>query len=619
MDTLDVDGDGVACPVDHLWLVGTPCSGANQDCNDLDSSIHPGAVERCGDGIDQDCDGRADESCPSVNDDSDRDGYTAASRGGTDCDDSNPAVYPGAADRCGDGLDQNCDGSDSVCAADEDGDRFLDPADCAPRDRDIYPGAQEVCNGRDDDCDGTVDEGNPLIATAGGLEEPAKCGIECPFGVPCACRQGPNVCTTFSGGRAGPMSGSASIQCFGRDSSQVGIEECNGIDDDCDGVIDGNLDAACYPGDRADLTHGNAICVEGTDRCPAAPVNERRDCVANADCVAGQTCVFSTCAVPQPVVCQQYQLPENEVCDGLDNDCNGQTDEGIPERPCGSSVGICELGTERCRDGRLECDGAVGGSNESCDGQDNDCDGRIDEDWRDLGDACSRGQGECRRQGVIVCRNNGRGSRCNAPEVNGMNETCDGLDNDCDGRTDEQLQRECDPAPGGGRQCSPGLQRCANGRWGACMGGTVAMDEICDGQDNDCDGQNDEDLSRPCGNDVGACEAGEQTCARGEWGDCRDAVGQSQERCDGVDNDCDGITDEGIVQACGDDAGACVQGSQTCIDGEFGDCVGGVGPVDEICDGLDNDCDGDTDEDLDNCGWVWLPRPRSALCRFNCS
>ena len=76
------------------------------------------------------------------------------------------------------------------------------------------------------------------------------------------------------------------------------------------------------------------------------------------------------------------------------------------------------------------------------------------------------------------------------------------------------------------------------------------------------------------------------------------------ELCDGVNNDCDGETDEGCecivgdTQNCGSDVGQCVYGTQTCdISGQWGECAGGVGPSEEVCDGEDNDCDGTDDED----------------------
>ena len=172
------------------------CAGA--DCDDDDAAVHPGAVEVAGDHVDQDCDGV--EICYA---DADDDGYTdgsevtstdascsgpgeldAAAPGG-DCDDDDPASHPGAAEVPGDGTDQDCDGEEQ-CYADGDADGYTDgglvassdltcsgagtadasvaTGDCDDDDDAVHPGADEVCNDRDDDCDGTVDGPDSLDA-----------------------------------------------------------------------------------------------------------------------------------------------------------------------------------------------------------------------------------------------------------------------------------------------------------------------------------------------------------------------------------------------------------------------------------------------------------------------
>ena len=103
--------------------------------------------------------------------------------------------------------------------------------------------------------------------------------------------------------------------------------------------------------------------------------------------------------------------------------------------------------------------------------------------------------------------------------------------------------------------------------------------------------------TRPCGEtDVGECEYGTQTCtAEGVWGECIGAIYPTNEICDGLDNDCDGLIDENLGQTtCG--VGACEVTIDNCVNGEPQTCIPGT-PTEEICDGIDNDCDGLIDED----------------------
>jgi hypothetical protein len=222
---------------------------------------------------------------------------------------------------------------------------------------------------------------------------------------------------------------------------------------------------------------------------------------------------------------------------------------------------------------------------EICDGIDNDCDGSTDEDFPLKGQPCDNGLlGVCYKTGTYVCQNGGL--VCNAPSASGTTEICDGLDNDCDGQIDE----------------IPGCIPCA------------PEPEVCDNKDNDCDGQIDEDIaSTPCGPDVGECTPGNTQCVNGQT-ICAGATGPQTEICDGLDNDCDGVID-GMSESCyeydtgcvanptsttgWDCTGYCKPGMTTCTAGVWGNCLGQVGPGVEVCNLLDDDCDGEVDEEDD--------------------
>ncbi|MCA9561378.1 MAG: hypothetical protein KC583_22675, partial [Myxococcales bacterium] len=133
---------------------------------------------------------------------------------------------------------------------------------------------------------------------------------------------------------------------------------------------------------------------------------------------------------------------------------------------------------------------------------------------------------------------------------------------DCDGSTDDVeggcecqdgAERACGSAVGA---CMQGTQTCAGGRWGACEGGVAAMAETCNGVDDDCDGMADNRPGDPCecedgaeqacGTSEGLCMEGTQRCADGHWAACEGSVEPVAELFDGQDNDCNGVTDDDL-------------------------------------------------------------------------
>jgi len=280
-----------------------------------------------------------------------------------------------------------------------------------------------------------------------------------------------------------------------------------------------------------------------------------------------------------------------EICDAEDNDCDGAVDEGLEELcHCGFRYGVrrCEAGVW------LTCDTGHKGTPEVCNGEDDDCDAAVDEDLqRPCQTICEGGFEVCEDGAWVDCT-----ARPPTEEV------CNNIDDDCDGALDEdQPEQEC-----GIGECRRLLPTCAGGAPVWCDPYHGAVKEVCDQLDNDCDGDTDEDakaccepgVTRACSLSVGECLEGLSLCGDdGTWGACSGQV-PTPELCNGIDDDCDGETDEGepgINQPCGSDFALCKSGMTGCVGG-LPECLGDVPGVEEICDGKDNDCDGLTDDGL---------------------
>ena len=176
-------------------------------------------------------------------------------------------------------------------------------------------------------------------------------------------------------------------------------------------------------------------------------------------------------------------------------------------------------------------------------------------------------------------------------------DVCNNLDDNCDGEVDnwDALGTQCGDSNKG--ECKLGKVACVDGVE-TCEGAVLPTDEVCDGLDNDCDWAADEEYPehlKPCGIDTGECKFGTYLCQQGKL-ICVDDVGPEEEVCDGKDNDCNGEADDGVAggEQCGSDVGECSFGEEACLDGKW-TCVGGQSPGEEVCNGKDDDCDGTID------------------------
>jgi PKD-like domain/Secretion system C-terminal sorting domain/Putative metal-binding motif len=440
-------------PVGYVAVAG--------DCDDNNAAINPGAAEVCN-SIDDDCDGSTDEGLVFADyyADLDLDTYGGALLGnfcaapvgsvtvGGDCDDNNAAVNPGAAEVCNN-IDDNCNGltDDGLTFvtyyADADNDTYGNAAssvstcngapvgyvavagDCDDNNAAVNPGAAEVCNNIDDNCNGLTDDGLTFLtyyvdADGDGFGDASATGV--------------SSCT--------PIFGSVTNNTDCNDASNSifpgAPEQCNNIDDDCDGQTDEGVTVSTWYADADGDTYGNAAVSVTNCAQPVGYVLNSTDCDDN------------NAAVNPGAL---------EVCNSIDDDCDGSTDEGVTStfyadadgdtygdasvsvQACSAPVGYVADATD-CNDANAAVNP---GATEVCNSIDDDCDGSTDEgvlstfyadaDGDTYGDASVTVQACSAPVGYVADATDCNDA--NAAVNPGATEVCNSIDDDCDGSTDE--------------------------------------------------------------------------------------------------------------------------------------------------------------------------------------